>query len=132
MHVYEDSAAQAYAIEAGIAYDIIKTGYTIASLTLTDTSGNTLGAIPENGGFMAEMSVTVNSVSDTADYFIIASYSEDGEMLSLGYVRCLPSDTQELSFGVYVPQQDKKIAHVRAFVWDGFGTMKALAPSKEI
>jgi len=100
--------------------------YTVNSLKLTDLSGNELEEIP-NESFYFEINVTKNDHSKNADSLIIALYDENGAFIDLKYMSGTYYQNQSMTFGTMINKTDKKIAKVKAFVWDSLFGMKPLS-----
>lgn len=100
--------------------------YTVNNVKLTDVSGNELVEIPTES-FYFEINITKNDNSKNADSLIIALYDENGALIDLKYMYSTYYQNQSLTFGTMINKTDKKIAKVKAFVWDSLFGMKPLS-----
>lgn len=105
--------------------------YSIEDLEILSETGEALSSIPENGNFIIQASYKKNTNRNTNDYFIIAYYDTKGSMIGFNYSLMNPVSGKNVAFGTLIPQKDKKVSKVKAFVWDGLSSMNSLAESIE-
>ena len=105
--------------------------YSIEDLEILSETGEALSSIPENGNFIIQASYKKNTNRNTNDYFIIAYYDTKGSMIGFNYSLMNPVSGKNIAFGTLIPQKDKKVSKVKAFVWDGLSSMNSLAESIE-
>ena len=105
--------------------------YTINSLKLISASGEEYGEIPTDTSFIAEIDVTKTAERSGQDYFIVAAYGENNALVSMNYIKADLPTGANFSCGVNIQKSDTPIAIIKAFVWDGLGTMSLLAETRE-
>lgn len=134
---YSNSYAKTYADENGIKFvdpdaPLSQVPYQITGLFLTDTAGEPIDEAPLNTGFIAETEIKEIIERNEKDYFLVAVYGKDGELLNIDYVKAdfIPNGT--CSFGFYIPAQSAEIGSVKAFVWSSFTSTEPLAESKSL
>lgn len=116
----------------GTDYSEIKTPYVSSGIKLTDLTGKPATGL--ESGVMANFEVArlTNKQSDMySEYIILAGYDENDLLVSFGYMGANIDWLKPTKFGsmINVPQ-GKKLAKVKAMVWDGLDTMQPLAEGK--
>ena len=104
--------------------------YIIESLSLLDSSHNTIMSIPE-ASFFAEVCVTNVNSNDKAT-ILIACYDEKGKMLELQYMYSDFMIGQKITLGTNIRNELKNISIVKAFVVSDIKTFAPLCDYKEI
>ena len=100
--------------------------YTVSGITVSDTTGNALAAIPK-GRFLATVSLTKNAPESDA-MMLLASYDADGRYLGLLYVQTEDVPTGA-TFRLTVPvdNSDGSVAVLKAFLIASFANPAPLA-----
>lgn len=121
--------------ETTYTYTVDKTtipeySYVIEDISLLSVSGESLTAIANDSGFIAE--ITINEVKErkSNDYIFVAVYGTDGQLLNLDYVKADFAVNSDCSFGFNIPAQKDSVGSIKAFIWSDFNSMEPLAESK--
>lgn len=86
----------------------------------------------EGVGLTVEADVVINEKRNEKDCFFVAVYDEEGELLSLDYVKANFTFEGECSFGFSVPVRGQPVGSVKAFIWSTSASMKPLAEEKTL
>lgn len=117
--------------EATYTYTVSKDyNYQISDISLSSSSGEELNTIPENSGFVVDVTVEEIENRDSKDYMFVTVYGTDGSLLSMDYVRADFKVNNSCSFGFYIPAQKAEIGSIKAYVWNTFASMIPLSESK--
>lgn len=106
--------------------------YEIKNMSIIAETGETLKTIPENSGFITDVTVCKIMERNDSDYLFVAVYGTDGTLLDLDYVKVNFSVNTDCSFDFCIPFLEKKIGSIKAYVWNDFDSMKPLAEAKTI
>lgn len=98
--------------------------YRINALSISDTDGNLLTAIPKTS-FFATVSVT-NRSSKATPTIILASYTESGQYQGLMYVTVEESVGATAKITLPVDNSDGKIAQLKAFAVKSFSSLEVI------
>ncbi len=105
--------------------------YKVTVLNLLGAGGTAITAPTENGGFIAEVRIAEVKPRAGEDYFILAAFAGNGELLGVNYASMdIPTGSQ-ISFGMTFPDYGKPIKKIKAFVWDNLNGMTPLSNSVE-
>lgn len=116
--------------ETGFVYYPQKDPYEITGLRLKDTNGAVIEKPQENKSFIVEADIIKNNERNEQDYLFVAVYDTESALIDLNYVKAKFIVDGECSFGFNIPAQGKTVGSVKAFVWNTFHSMEALAESK--
>ena len=99
--------------------------YTINSLAVTNSSGDTLEEVPTNEDFYIDISLKKNSSKNNKDYIIIAMYDSSDRFLDFTQIGFGLEYNQ--NFTLSISQKNKDVSKIKAFVWDELSTMIPLS-----
>ena len=106
--------------------------YTIESLKIKSAVGTEYKTAPTGTNFIAEVSVTKTAETDGADYFVVAVYGKEGNLISLNYAYASLNVGQQISYGINIPKVNEPVGKIRAYVWRGLSDMTPCAKMLEI
>lgn len=106
--------------------------YKVTALKVIGAGGSALAAPPENGGFIAEVSITEVKQRASNDYFVLAAFDRNGRILGVNYARADIPTGGQISFGMTFPDYGEPIKKIKAFVWDTLGDMTPLSDYVEL
>ena len=106
--------------------------YKVTALKVIGAGGSALAAPPENGGFIAEVSITEVKQRASNDYFVLAAFDRNGRILGVNYARADIPTGGQISFGMTFPDYGKPIKKIKAFVWESLGGMTPLSETMEL
>ncbi len=108
--------------------------YKITDMSVIDTDYNKMNAIPENTEFTVYY--TLQQIAaleiDNYGYAIAAVYDRDGALIAVQSEKITRSAAAPLGFNFSFDGQEKEIGTVKAFVWDGFGSIEPLAETETL
>ncbi|MBQ9521517.1 MAG: leucine-rich repeat domain-containing protein [Oscillospiraceae bacterium] len=99
----------------------IESTYRINALSVSDTDGKTLTAIP-TGSFLATVSIT-NLASSATPIILLASYTESGQYQGLMYATVEEPTGATVKITLPVDNSGGKIAQLKAFAVNSFADM---------
>ena len=106
--------------------------YTITGLRFVDGTGEEIPKPEQGKSFIIEADILKITERDEKDYFFVAVYDENNTLMSLNYVKAKFSVDGDCSFGFNIPEQEKSIGSVKAFVWHSFSSSELLAEAKTL
>lgn len=106
--------------------------YKVTALKVVGAGGSALTAPPENGGFIAEVSIAEVEQRASKDYFVLAAFDRNGRILGVNYARADIPTGGQISFGMTFPDYGKPIKKIKAFVWESLGGMTPLSETMEL
>lgn len=116
--------------------------YNITDLYLSDRSGNKIIKPDTNTDFVVNIDIESVESHHYIDLCIVAVYDEKGAFICMECIEDIKkniNDTGRYSFRVPIPETDREIGSVKAFVWDKIfikrpwlGSMFPLSEMKEL
>lgn len=128
---------RAISTDGGVTYRIVKAEaaeesyiYEINHILLL-SEGGMYNWPPQNKSFITEVNVNKKTESDSEDYLFVAAYDKNGALLDIEYIK-EKFAVGECSYRVNIPEINKEIGSIKAFVWSDFTAAEPLSKTKTL